>query len=169
MRKRSAAIGSTIFFILGPGTVAGLVPWLITGWESTDMPGWWWALRGLGAMCVLVGVAVIVHAFYRFVVEGLGTPVPAAPPSHLVVGGLFRHVRNPMYVALALMTGGQTLLFASWPLAIYFAVAWACTAAFVKIYEEPKLTDLFGDEYRTYKRHVPAWIPRVRPWTPTAV
>lgn len=166
MRKQGAAIGSTVFFILGPGSVAGLVPWLITGWQSTPMPGWWWAARVLGIAVVAVGFAVIAHAFYRFVVEGLGTPVPAAPPRHLVVGGLFRYVRNPMYVALVLMIGGQALWFASLGLVLYLAIAWACTATFVKIYEEPKLTRLFGQEYRDYRAHVPAWIPRARPWTP---
>ncbi|MGI5291358.1 methyltransferase family protein [Nonomuraea polychroma] len=57
-------------------------------------------LEALGAVLVLGGLAVLVHAFFRFVVEGLGTPLPTAPPDRLVVGGLYRHVRNPTYVAI---------------------------------------------------------------------
>src|SRR5687767_1265535 len=104
MRKTPAAIGSAIFFALAPGSVAGLGPWLITRWRVSDLPDRLsWAvipLRVVGAVLVLAGVAVLIDAFIRFVAEGFGTPVPVAPPEHLVVGGLYRHVRNPMYVGV---------------------------------------------------------------------
>lgn len=166
MRKSVAAIGSVAFFVVAPGTVAGLVPWLLTWWEMRDpMPGWIVA-RVLGVLLIAAGLVVVVHAFYRFVVEGLGTPLPAAAPKHLVVGGFYRHVRNPMYVAVLAVVLGQALLLAQWNLVVYAAIVWAVTASFVRYYEEPHLLHEFGADYDTYRHAVPAWLPRLRPWTP---
>ena len=92
MNKRAAAFGSAAFFVLGPGTVAGLVPWLITRWELRPPVPYW----VVGVALVAAADAVLAHAFSRFVAEGVGTPVPAAAPDRLVVGGPYRHVRNPM-------------------------------------------------------------------------
>ncbi|HZE39456.1 MAG TPA: isoprenylcysteine carboxylmethyltransferase family protein [Stackebrandtia sp.] len=164
MRKPAAAVGSTVFFLVAPCTVAGLIPWLLTRWESVGFPAWWWALRAVGIAFVLVGAVVVIDSFVRFVREGAGTPVPAAPPEHLVVGGWYRFVRNPMYVALLLAMAGQTLIFGHWGMLIYTVAMWVPPAAFVKWYEEPKLESLFGEEFRRYRRAVPAWIPRLRPW-----
>lgn len=166
MRKSVAAVGSVAFFVVAPGTVAGLVPWLLTWWEIRDpMPGWIVA-RVLGVLLIAAGLVVVVHAFYRFVVEGLGTPLPAAAPKHLVVGGFYRHVRNPMYVAVLAVVLGQALLLAQWNLVVYAAIVWAVTASFVRYYEEPHLLHEFGADYDTYRHAVPAWLPRLRPWTP---
>ncbi len=96
MQKTSAAVGSAVFFALAPGTVAGLVPWLLTRWHPGAPFSFWPVLRLGGAMLVLAGAAVLLHAFGRFVVNGLGTPAPVAPTVHPVVGGLYRYVRNPM-------------------------------------------------------------------------
>jgi protein-S-isoprenylcysteine O-methyltransferase Ste14 len=166
MRKSVAAVGSAAFFVAAPGTVAGLVPWLLTWWEMRDpMPGWIVA-RVLGVLLIAAGLVVVVHAFYRFVVEGLGTPLPAAAPKHLVIGGVYRYVRNPMYVALLGVVLGQALLLAQWNLVVYAAIMWAVTASFVRFYEEPHLLREFGADYNIYRHAVPAWLPRLRPWTP---
>ncbi|MGH8792928.1 MAG: methyltransferase family protein [Stackebrandtia sp.] len=168
MTKSKAIAGSTVFFVAAPGTVAALVPWLLTGWEpAQSLPGWWWAPSIVAAAAILAGTVFVVQAFVRFVVEGLGTPVPAAPPERLVVGGPFRYVRNPMYVAIIVVLAGQALLLARWEIAAWLAGAWVVVATFVRIYEEPKLTELFGSQYLEYKQAVPAWIPRLRPWAPT--
>ncbi len=166
MKKPVAAIGSAIFFVLASGTVVVLLPWLLTGWETGEVPGWWWLARALGALLTLSGAAVVVDAFVRFVVEGRGTPAPVAPPEHLVVGGLYRYVRNPMYVGVLAAILGQALWLGRWELLAYAAVAWGATATFVRGYEEPTLTRLFGTEYAEYRKNVPAWIPRLQPWTP---
>ncbi|MEU6372366.1 methyltransferase [Streptomyces sp. NPDC046909] len=147
MRTPAAALGSTVFFALAPGTVAGLLPWWLTGWESGD---WWPPLRLLGLLPLLAGAAVLLAAFARFVREGLGTPAPVAPTEHLVVGGLYRHVRNPMYVAVVAAIGGQGLLLARPVLFGYGAFAWAVMWAFARWYEEPALADRFGAEYARY-------------------
>jgi protein-S-isoprenylcysteine O-methyltransferase Ste14 len=161
MRKGIAAAGSALFFALAPGVAAGLVPWWLTGWEAKDT---WAPLVAVGAVLVVAGVVVLVHAFARFVVEGLGTPAPVAPPEHLVVGGLYRYVRNPMYVAVAATIVGQALVLGRPTLLLYAAAFVAATGAFARFYEEPALRRRFGAEYEAYRRAVPGWWPRRRPW-----
>jgi protein-S-isoprenylcysteine O-methyltransferase Ste14 len=158
VRRPSAAAGSALFFAVAPGTVAGLIPLALTGWQA--QAEWWPPLRALGALLVVAGAAVLVHAFARFVIEGLGTPAPLAPTEHLVVGGLYRYVRNVMYIAVTSAIVGQALLLGSRGLLVYAAVAWAGMAAFVKLYEEPTLADRYGAQYEEYRRAVPAWWPR---------
>ena len=161
MGKLKPAIGSAVFFIVAPGTVAGLIPWWLSdGFASRATWG-----RIPGAVLFLCGLLVLVSSFVRFVMKE-GTPAPVAPTKHLVVEGFYRHVRNPMYVAIIAIILGEALWTAQPPLLLYAAVTWAVPAAFVKLYEEPTLRRQFGEEYETYKRHVPAWIPRLKPWTP---
>jgi protein-S-isoprenylcysteine O-methyltransferase Ste14 len=165
MRRPAAAIGSSIFFLIAPCVVAGLVPWLLTGWATEQpLPGWD-ALRPLGALLILAGAAALVHSFTRFVIEGFGTPAPIAPTSRLVVGGLYRYVRNPMYVAVAAVIVGQALLLGQLSLLIYALVVLAAFAAFVRFYEEPVLRERFGADYERYRAAVRGWVPRLRPWT----
>ena len=161
MRKAIAAAGSAAFFALAPGVMAGLVPWWLTGWEAEHT---WPALRVLGAALIAAGLVVLVHAFVRFVVEGVGTPAPVTPTDHLVVGGVYRHVRNPMYVAVAAIIVGQALVLGRPALLLYAAAFVAATAAFARWYEEPALRRRFGAEYEAYRRAVPGWWPRRRPW-----
>ena len=111
------------------------------------------------------GAAVLLHALARFVVEGVGTPAPVAPTERLVVGGLYRHVRNPMYIAVAATIVGQALILGRLGLLVYAAVFGAVVAAFVRGYEEPTLAQRYGEQYEDYRRAVPAWWPRRRPWT----
>src|ERR671921_562243 len=91
MRRSTAAVGSALFFLLAPGVVVGLVPWALTGgWQVREPLPYWAPARMLGGVVLLAGVIVLVQAFVRFVVEGLGTPAPVAAPERLVVGGVFR-------------------------------------------------------------------------------
>jgi protein-S-isoprenylcysteine O-methyltransferase Ste14 len=108
----------------------------------------------------------LIRAFVRFVMEGLGTPAPIAAPDRLVIGGVYRYVRNPMYVAVVAAIVGQALLFGQLGLLIYAVAVWLLVAAFVHLYEEPTLTRRFGADYEAYRRAVPAWWPRLRPWVP---
>src|SRR4051794_14783034 len=143
--------------------MAGLVPWLLTGWDSTDPPA---LLVVGGAVLIAAGVAVLLHAFARFVLEGSGTPAPIAPTERLVVGGLYRHVRNPMYIAVGATIVGQALVLGR-PLLLAYAAAFGIVVAtFVWSYEEPTLSARYGEEYAAYRRAVPAWRPRLRAWTP---
>ena len=124
----------------------------------------WPSLQVLGAILLVAGVIVLVDAFVRFVVEGIGTPAPVAPTQRLVVGGLYRHVRNPMYLAVGTTIVGQALLLGR-PILLLYAAAFAVAVlAFVRGYEEPTLARQFGAEYEDYRRAVPGWRPRLRPW-----
>jgi protein-S-isoprenylcysteine O-methyltransferase Ste14 len=161
MRKTIAAAGSAAFFALAPGVMAGVIPWWLTGWEAKDTLAPLWVL---GAILVAAGLVVLVHAFARFVVEGVGTPAPVAPTERLVVGGLYRHVRNPMYVAVAAIVVGQALVLGRPALLLYAAAFVAVTGAFARWYEEPALRRRFGAEYEAYRRAVPGWWPRRHAW-----
>jgi protein-S-isoprenylcysteine O-methyltransferase Ste14 len=167
MRTAAAAAGSTLFFALAPGVVACLVPWLLTGWDTAD-PAWPWPVRVIGAVLLAACAVVLIQAFVRFVREGRGTPAPVGPTERLVVGGLYRHVRNPMYVAVVGAIVGQALLLGRPVLLVYAALAGAGMALFVRGYEEPLLAARYGEQYRAYRRAVPGWLPRLRPWRPDA-
>lgn len=159
-RRVRAAVGTTVFLFVAPGTVAGLVPWWLTDWRlGSAYP---LAVRVIGIVLAAVGAAVLLHAFARFVIEGLGTPNPAAPTERLVIGGLYRYVRNPMYLAVLAVILGQALLLSRPVLFVYAAVVAAAVAAFVHWYEEPTLARRYGAQYAEYRRTVPGWWPRPR-------
>ena len=165
-RERKRAAAGTAVFALAPATAAGLVPWLLTRWEvQSPVPGGAVA-QVAGALLVGAGASVVANSFVRFATEGVGTPAPFAPPKHLVVSGLYRHVRNPMYVSIAAAVVGQGLLLGQPKLFGYAALAAVPVAAFVRFYEEPALARKFGAEYEEYRRNVPRWLPRLTPWQP---
>jgi protein-S-isoprenylcysteine O-methyltransferase Ste14 len=166
VRRSVAAAGSAAFFALAPGIVAGVLPWWLTRWRPGAELAYWLPVRLLGILILLAGAAFLVQAFARFVVEGFGTPAPIAPPTHLVVGGVYRYVRNPMYLAVIATILGQALLLWRPVLLGYAALVTAAMVAFVLGYEQPTLTDKFGDEYTAYRRAVPGWRPRLTPWRP---
>lgn len=166
MRRGVAAAGSAVFFALAPGTVAGLVPWWLTGWHLRQPLTYAAPVRWLGILLTIAGASVLVHAFTRFVVEGLGTPAPVAPTAHLVVGGLYRYLRNPMYLAVVAAIVGQAMLLWQPVLLPYAVLVAAAFVLFVLGYEQPALRRQFGDQYAAYQRAVPGWWPRLRPWRP---
>jgi protein-S-isoprenylcysteine O-methyltransferase Ste14 len=142
--------------------MAGLVPWLITRWRPLTSP----VAVVIGAVLVAVGIAVLVACFARFVTEGRGTPAPIAPTEELVVGGIYRYVRNPMYLAVTASILGQALMFGSWPLLAYAAFFMLITWTFVTLYEQPTLAERYGEPYAEYRRAVPGWWPRLTAWRP---
>ena len=163
MRKTIAVLGSTLFFAVAPSSVAGLVPWWITHWEFRppfiDLD----ATRAVGILLIVAGLPGLVDSFARFALQGLGTPAPIAPTQNLVVTGLYRHVRNPIYVALVAVILGQAVLFGDQRLLVYGVLVWLAFHAFVVGYEEPALVHRFGTEYEDFRANVPRWIPRLTP------
>jgi protein-S-isoprenylcysteine O-methyltransferase Ste14 len=163
-RKGFAVVGSALFLVIAPGTVAGLVPWWISRWQIEALPPGFLPLRLLGAVLILSGIAVLLESFARFALQGAGTPAPVFPPRRLVVNGFYRHVRNPMYLAIISVILGQSLLLGSITLLAYGALVWLGFHLFVVACEEPTLRKTFGAEYQAYCAKVPRWLPRARPW-----
>ncbi len=163
MLSRPAAVaGSPLWFLIAPGTLAGLLPWLIAdGWPEFDGGP---AMLVAGALLIAAGLAGLVASFSRFAIEGRATPAPVTPARKLVVGGLYRHVRNPMYVAVLTVIAGEAFLFGEAKLLVYAAIVWLAFHLFVTGYEEPAMRRQFPIEYEAYSRSVRRWLPAVRPY-----
>jgi protein-S-isoprenylcysteine O-methyltransferase Ste14 len=161
VRRAKAALGSALFLLIAPGVVAGVIPWTLTGWDAEPASP---VIRVAGAVLVILGAGFLLHAFARFVIEGLGTPAPVAPTERLVVGGVYRYVRNPMYLAVGATIVGQALLLGRPGLLAYAAAFGAVVFCFVRFYEEPTLAERFGASYEAYRQAVPGWLPRLSPW-----
>jgi protein-S-isoprenylcysteine O-methyltransferase Ste14 len=165
MNRRMWAIpGSLLFLLLAPGFVAGLAPWWISQWRMQPPLLGLNLFRLLGVALIAAGIPALLDSFARFALQGLGTPAPVLPTQHLVVTGLYRYVRNPMYVAVVWVIGGQGLLLGNARLLGYGALVWLGFHLFVIGYEEPTLRRQFGAEYENFCANVQRWIPRVSPW-----
>jgi protein-S-isoprenylcysteine O-methyltransferase Ste14 len=164
--RTEALIGSAAFFVVAPGTIAGLGPWLITHWRFGEDAGF--GIGATGAVLIVLGLVILIECFVRFALKGRGTPAPIAAPKELVISGLYAHVRNPMYVAVSMLIFGQALLFASAALIAYGVTVWFSFLLFVLYYEEPRLKHEFPEAYAAYCAAVPRWFPRLTPWRPVA-
>jgi protein-S-isoprenylcysteine O-methyltransferase Ste14 len=164
MSKATAVVGSALFFVIAPLGLSGFVPWWVTHWEfhpaffGVDLT------RILGGMLIVAGVPGVVDSFARFALEGLGTPAPIAPARKLVVTGLYRYVRNPIYISVVAVILGQALLFGDGRLVWYGASLWLLFHLWVVAIEEPTLEETFGGAYERFRTNVPRWIPRLTPW-----
>jgi protein-S-isoprenylcysteine O-methyltransferase Ste14 len=157
---RSIALRSLLFTFLVPGTVGGYLPWSIlhaTGATLAGSPAWRW----LGLIPLSLGLAIYVWCVADFAMVGRGTPAPIDPPKELVVRGLYRVTRNPMYLGVLSVIAGESWLFGSAPLAFYTFVVFACFHCFVIGYEEPTLRRSFEGAYQRYCAAVPRWLPRL--------
>lgn len=157
-----ATVVSLVWFVLAPVMVGGVVPWWITRWGGSA-PGVE-ARDVVGAVLVVVGALVVAVCFVQFTVQGRGTPMPAAPTETLVVSGIYRFVRNPMYVGVGAAIAGQALAFQSWGCLVWLGVVALAFAAFVYGYEQPTLSRDYGAAYDRYREAVPGWWPRLTPY-----
>jgi protein-S-isoprenylcysteine O-methyltransferase Ste14 len=161
MRTITATAGSAAFLAIAPGVVAGLVPWQLTGWQvGAAYPA---PARITGAVLTAAGAAALLGAFAQFAIQGRGTPAPPARTGQLVVRGLYRYVRNPMYLAVLAVITGQALLLSRPVLLGYAAAVAAAFIAFVHGYEQPTLARRYGAQYQAYRQAVPGWRPRLPP------
>lgn len=140
------------------------MPWRICQWHVRAPLLGISAFRVVGLLFIAAGLSVLVDSFARFALQGFGTPAPIFPTRHLVVSGLFRYVRNPMYVAVVSLILGQGLFFSSVRLLEYGIAVWVGFFVFVLIYEEPTLRKSYGLEYEEFCANVPRWVPHLRPW-----
>ena len=152
------ALRSILFFILAPGMVAGYIPLALLRTGQQTQTGF---LSHLAFPLWSVGIAMLLWCFWDFLVKGRGTPAPIDPPKELVISGLYRHVRNPMYVGIALILTGHFLWFEFWNLLFYAVVVVLAFHSFVTLYEEPTLKRKFGAAYEEYLKRVPRWVPRI--------
>jgi len=153
------AVKSLLFFILAPGIVAGFIPLglLRTGSQAqTGFPSY------LAFPLWFIGFVMLVWCFWDFLQKGRGTPAPIDPPKELVVSGLYKYVRNPMYVGVLFVILGHFLWFGYWSLLVYAALVFLAFSSFVIFYEEPNLKQRFGAAYEEYLKQVPRWIPRFK-------
>lgn len=126
-----------------------------------------WLLTGIiGCLLIVSGLAVIVSTIRMFVRIGNGTLAPWDPTRKLVTGGLYGHVRNPMILAALLVLFGESILFSSYSIGIWAVLFFIINTIYFIFSEEPGLEKRFKTEYVEYKKHVPRWIPRIKPWHP---
>lgn len=151
---------SVFFTILQPGTVAVLIPyWVISSSSDGVLPSHQ-PLRYLGLPLIVIGAATLLWCIWDFFASGRGTISPIDPPKHLVVRGLYRYVRNPMYVAVVIVLLGEAIFFMSQAVLIEAAIFFVLANLFVMLYEEPTLRRKFGDSYKNYTQTVGRWIPK---------
>jgi protein-S-isoprenylcysteine O-methyltransferase Ste14 len=148
--------------VLLPGVVAVAVPGLLLWRDGLELS----RLAVIGMPLITVGLVLIAGTIRLFASVGRGTLAPWDATSRLVVSGPYRYVRNPMITGVLLVLLGDAATFRSLPVLLWFGVVFAVNAVYMPLVEEPGLERRFGDEYRTYKAHVPRWLPQARPWGP---
>ena len=149
-----------------PFTVAGVIPALIV-WR-TEEAELTWAFALPGAALAGLGLLLVAETVALFARVGRGTLAPWDPTARLVVRGPYRHVRNPMITGVVFVLLGEAAVFGSVPLLIWAGAVFAVNAVYLPLVEEPGLSRRFGEDYETYRAHVPRWLPRVRPWDPSS-
>jgi protein-S-isoprenylcysteine O-methyltransferase Ste14 len=154
------AIKTLIFTILVPGTVAVLIPYRLASSTATRGTVPLGSFRYFGLALIAAGILIYLWCACDFAFAGKGTPAPIDPPKELVIRGLYKHVRNPMYVGVLSLVLGQALIFEALALFVYAGFLFLAFNLFVLFYEEPALTRKFGEAYRSYCKAVPRWIPR---------
>ncbi len=159
-----AILGSFAFFLVAPAVVGGVGPFVLVGWTMQPrllgLPG----ERVAGVVAAAAGLACLLDCFARFALEGRGTPAPVEQTEVLVASGLYRFVRNPMYVCVLTIVSGQALLLGQAWLFAYAGVWLVVFHLFVVLYEEPQLRRRFGGSYEAYCLRVRRWWPRLTPW-----
>jgi len=147
-----------LFTLVVPGTVAVYVPLLI----ARDHPPTSGPLFVLALALLALGGAIYAWCVWDFATFGRGTPAPIDAPKKLVVRGLYRYTRNPMYVGVLTVILGWAVLFQAAALVLYILIVGTCFHLFIVLYEERQLQQEFGGEYEDYRRRVSRWLPRLR-------
>lgn len=158
--------------VILPGTVTLIVPAVVLWWTDSWAPLRYPSLQ-LSMVALVAGLSLVVVGFvlwFKTVVlfsrAGKGTLAPWDPPEHLVVRGIYRHVRNPMIGGVCLFLAGETVLFASYWFCAWLIVFSAVNFVYIRLVEEPALARRFGEDYELYRRNVPRCIPKLTPWEP---
>ncbi len=145
-----------------PFTVLILVPL----WVEDHFRVTWDALAFIGVLISILGLLILVRTIKMFIEIGRGTLAPWSPTQKLITGGMYGYVRNPMISGVLTMLLGESLVFHSVRILIWAIVFFIVNSIYFRVSEEPGLVKRFGEEYLEYRRNVPTWIPRVKPWKP---
>ena len=160
MPRWVATVGTAVFALIVQGGGVVLLPYAFTRWQP-GTPQWPVVVRVIGVVLIAVGGIVVAWAFAQFAAEGIGVPIPGEPNSQrLTVGGPYRYVRNPLYVASVVAISGQALLLSRPVLLVYAAAFLAITFFLVHWIEDPALARRFGEQFEDYRKQVPGWWPR---------
>lgn len=155
----SLLLRNLFFTIVQPGVVAGLVPYLLLRYSGYEIiPQSLTTRHYVAATVFLIGVAVMTACILRFATEGKGTLSPLDPTKRLVISGLYRYSRNPMYVGVMTMLAGEVLFWWALELAVYAVVIFGLFSAFIMLHEEPRLRREFGPGFEEYASRVGRWI-----------
>ena len=157
--------------VLLPGMVLIVIPSTILWLNAGDPLGLWRSVPSsrvvltiVGIACISLGLTLMVATIRLFPMVGKGTMAPWEPPQTLVVQGVYRHVRNPMISGVLFVLFAESVFTASLPVFQWFLIFAVINAIYIPLLEEPWLVRRFGNDYLTYKRNVPRWIPRWQPW-----
>ena len=153
------ALRSLLYTIRLPGTITVLIPYLILSRTGVRIPVDWGPFQGIGLAAAVLGAIILLRCIWEFMVMGRGTLAPADPPTELVVRGLYRYVRNPMYLAVFTLLLGEAAFFESLPLLVYGVTWFTIINLIVLLHEEPLLRQRFGDSYQRYITTVRRWVP----------
>lgn len=163
MAAPAVLLRSTVFTVLVPGIVAVAIPQRLARRDGSKLPIDRRVSRRVGRLSLVAGLGLYLRTAWRFADEGGGTPAPVDEPGLLVIGGVYAHVRNPMYIGVILIVLGQALLYRSAHVLWWAVGCWLGFHHRVVDWEEPHLREKYGEEYKQYREEVPRWIPRIRP------
>lgn len=149
-------IKTLIFTVVAPATVTIYFPYYLSGGVNARFEGF----AVLGFLPIVAGTMVYLRRAWDFSITGRGTPAPIDPPKTLVIRGLYRYVRNPMYVGIVCILIGESILLASSRMVVYTGSVFVLFNLFIVLYEEPALRRKFGTDYEVYIKTVSRWVPK---------
>ena len=148
-----------IFTVFVPGIVAVYIPYRIIREQYNPHYIEWGILQIISVVIIFFGAVIYFRCLWDFAVTGRGTPAPIDAPKHLVIKGLYRYVRNPMYIGVLMIILGWAAFFISYATLLYLALVWVVFQCFIMFIEEPVLHRKFGNSYKDYCKQVKRWIP----------
>jgi protein-S-isoprenylcysteine O-methyltransferase Ste14 len=163
-RRVFNTLKSTVYLLIVPVPFLGVIPWWMSRWRQQPPLLGFASFRWIGILLMAAGVAAMMDSYAQFIFRGDGTPSPMFPTRRLVVAGLYRYVRNPMYIGAIAILLGEGLYLGDVRVLLYILFPWLMLYLFVRIDEEPTLRRSYGAEYVRYCAHVRRWRPRLTPW-----
>lgn len=149
-------IKAVINFLMLPGIVAFLIPFLYVYFSNIDKIQW------AGLPVIIGGLVILLWCVRDFYIVGKGTLAPWAPPTKIVIIGLYKYMRNPMYAGVLILILGWSILFQSIALFAYSCILFGIFHIRVLANEEPWLNKTFGKEWQSYKSKIPRWLPNIK-------